>query len=151
MESGINKMSNKLKKRAKPERDLEKSDIRPWGRYLVLDKGPEWKVKRIEVKPGQRLSYQRHFRRRERWVVVKGKAIVTLDGKDIHLETGDSIDIPVKTGHRIANPGRDKLVFIEVQQGSYFGEDDIERLEDDYGRIGSKVGRAKRNADNSVR
>jgi len=119
----------------------EMQDCRPWGMYKVLEKTPAWKVKRIEVKPGQRLSYQKHFRRREHWVVVKGEALVVLDGKEIQLKPGQSIDIPKGAWHRIGNPGREKLAFIEVQQGDYFGEDDIERMEDDYGRtrLGSEL------------
>src|SRR3954447_10316241 len=109
-------------------------DERPWGRYGVLDDAGTHKVKRIEVEPGRRLSYQRHGRRAEHWIVVTGLAEVTLDG-DIHrLEPGRSIDIPRGSAHRVANGGDDRLVFIEVQHGDYFGEDDIERLDDDYGR-----------------
>jgi mannose-6-phosphate isomerase-like protein (cupin superfamily) len=111
---------------------------RPWGMYKVLEVTPGWKVKRIEVKPGQRLSYQKHFRRREHWVVIAGKALVVLDGKEIRLKPGESVDIPKRAWHRIANPGKKLLAFIEVQQGDYFGEDDIERSEDDYGRVNRK-------------
>jgi mannose-6-phosphate isomerase len=111
-------------------------DERPWGRYEVLDDAGTHKVKRIEVDPGRRLSYQRHGRRAEHWVVVTGTAEVTLDGRTHRLESGRSIDIPCGSAHRVANPGDDQLVFIEVQHGEYFGEDDIERLEDDYGRTG---------------
>jgi mannose-6-phosphate isomerase-like protein (cupin superfamily) len=106
----------------------------PWGQWEVLREEEKFKVKRIEIKPGHRLSYQKHFRRREHWMVVMGKAIVTLDGKDYELEEGMSINIPMHSAHRIANPGDEPLVFIEVQQGDYFGEDDVIRLEDDYGR-----------------
>lgn len=135
MKKGLKKSKPKQTKiEEKSLLDLEFCDERPWGRYQVLEKTAHWKVKRIEVKPGQRLSYQRHFLRREHWVIVHGRAIVTLEGKELYLKTGDSVDIPVKAGHRIANPGKRKLVFIEIQQGKYFGEDDIERLEDDYGR-----------------
>jgi mannose-6-phosphate isomerase-like protein (cupin superfamily) len=109
-------------------------DRRPWGTFQVLDDSPDYKVKRITVDPGQRLSYQKHARRAEHWVVVAGFARVTLDGVPIDLTAGDSIDIPLGAAHRVENPGDDTLVFIEVQTGSYFGEDDIVRLEDDYGR-----------------
>ena len=112
----------------------EMQDFRPWGMYKVLEKTAGWKIKRIEVKPGQRLSYQKHFRRREHWLVVKGEALVILDGKEIRLKPGQSVDIPKGAWHRIGNPGKQKLSFIEIQQGDYFGEDDIERMEDDYGR-----------------
>lgn len=108
---------------------------RPWGSYSVLSDADDHKVKRIEVRPGSRLSYQRHFRRAEHWFVVSGRAVVELDGVATELSSGDSIDIPLEAAHRIQNPSSDApLVFIEVQHGSYFGEDDIERLDDDYGR-----------------
>jgi mannose-6-phosphate isomerase len=110
-------------------------DQRPWGSYTVLEDVPGHKVKRIEVLPGMRLSYQRHERRSEHWFVVSGNAAVTVDGVDHQLVNGSAIDIPVGAAHRIANTGAVTLVFIEVQHGDYFGEDDIERLEDDYGRV----------------
>ena len=116
-------------------------DRRPWGSYTVLEERPTHKVKRIEVLPGQRLSYQKHGKRSEHWVIVAGRAIVTLEGKDVDLSPGQSIDIPRGAPHRIANPGRTVLTFIEIQQGRYFGEDDIIRLEDDYGRIEKKKAR----------
>jgi mannose-6-phosphate isomerase len=109
---------------------------RPWGNYVVLDDAPSHKVKRIVVSPGQRLSYQRHSQRAEHWLMVAGEALVTLNDKKVVLAAGDAIDIPRGASHRIANPGTTELVFIEVQLGDYFGEDDIERLEDDFGRVG---------------
>ena len=109
-------------------------NIRPWGCYYILEDADTHKLKRIEVLPGKRLSYQRHRKRAEHWVVVCGWAKVTLDGKEIRLREGEHIDIPRGAAHRIANPGRKLLVFIEVQKGKYFGEDDIIRLEDDFGR-----------------
>lgn len=109
-------------------------DERPWGSYTVLDDASDHKVKRIEVKPGARLSYQRHQRRSEHWFVISGAAEVTLDGASHRIVAGDAIDIPVRSSHRIANVGDSPLVFIEVQHGEYFGEDDIERLDDDFGR-----------------
>ena len=109
-------------------------DRRPWGTFTVLDEGENFKVKRIEVLPGKRLSYQKHSQRAEHWFVVQGTAKVTLDGRDIILETGKAIDIAVGTAHRVENPGEELLVFIEVQRGDYLGEDDIVRLQDDYGR-----------------
>jgi mannose-6-phosphate isomerase-like protein (cupin superfamily) len=111
-------------------------DERPWGSYEVLEDAPSHKVKRIEVRADQRLSYQRHQRRAEHWFVVAGTARVTLDGNDHHLDAGSAIDIPRGAAHRIGNVGEDTLVFIEVQHGDYFGEDDIERLDDDFGRAG---------------
>jgi len=110
-------------------------DHRPWGSYTVLEEQPAYKVKRLEVLPGRRLSYQKHEKRGEHWMIVSGRAIVTLDGKDVDLSPGQSIDIPRGASHRIANPGTTLLTVIEIQQGDYFGEDDIIRLEDDYGRI----------------
>lgn len=107
---------------------------RPWGYYEVLSDAPDHKVKRITVYPSGRLSYQRHGRRSEHWLVVKGHALVTLDDRNIPLDSGKSIDIPKGSKHRVRNDGGDDLVFIEVQTGDYFGEDDIERFEDDYGR-----------------
>jgi mannose-6-phosphate isomerase len=105
----------------------------------VLDEADEYKVKRIEVWPGQRLSYQKHSRRSEHWMVVKGQGKVTLDGQDIVLGEGDTVDVPAGTAHRIENIGDSVLTFIEVQRGTYFGEDDIVRLQDDYGRTDSAV------------
>jgi len=111
-----------------------REDHRPWGFYEILSDAPDHKVKRITVYPGQRLSYQRHFRRSEHWYVISGKAVVTRDGKDIALISGQAVDLPVEIWHRMRNPGTENMVFIEVQTGEYFGEDDIERSEDDYGR-----------------
>jgi mannose-6-phosphate isomerase len=111
-----------------------KYDERPWGSFTVLDEGDGFKVKRIEVLAGKRLSYQKHARRAEHWFVVRGTARVTLDGTEIVRAAGEAVDIPVGAAHRVENPGAELLVFIEVQQGDYLGEDDIVRLEDDFGR-----------------
>jgi mannose-6-phosphate isomerase-like protein (cupin superfamily) len=108
---------------------------RPWGTYTVLADEADHKVKRIEVRPGQRLSYQRHARRAEHWFVVSGVGALRLDGIDSLVSAGHAVDIPAGAAHRIENPGTEPLVFIEVQRGDYFGEDDIVRLEDDYGRV----------------
>jgi mannose-6-phosphate isomerase-like protein (cupin superfamily) len=113
-----------------------KSADTPWGRWEVLLDEPTYKVKRIRLNPGQRLSYQTHAKRKEHWMVVQGEGRVTLDGKERHIEIGSTVDIPIGAAHRIANTGTSTLVFIEIQTGSYFGEDDIVRLEDDYGRTG---------------
>jgi mannose-6-phosphate isomerase len=110
-------------------------DERPWGNFTVLDEGAGYKVKRIVVWPGKRLSYQKHAQRAEHWMVVGGQAKVTLDGKDIILQLGEYVDIPVGAAHRIENPGSEDLIFIEVQRGDYLGEDDIVRLQDDFGRV----------------
>ncbi len=109
-------------------------DERPWGYYDVVDEGSGFRVKRICVSPGQRISYQRHAKRSEHWYVVSGQGVVTLDDVELAVAPGDGVDIPVGGAHRAANPGRSDFVFIEVQTGSYFGEDDIERLSDDYDR-----------------
>jgi len=119
------------------------TEDRPWGSFTVLDDDATHKVKRIVVLPGKRLSYQRHARRSEHWFIVRGSAVVTLDGVDRVVGPGDAVDVPVGTAHRIENPGPAEVVFVEVQHGEYFGEDDIVRLEDDYGRAGgSPVGTA---------
>jgi mannose-6-phosphate isomerase len=112
------------------------TDNRPWGSYTVLDDAVDHKVKRITVAPGQRLSYQRHERRAEHWFVVAGAGVVTLDGTEVPVAAGQAIDVPRRAAHRIQNTGASDLVFIEVQHGDYFGEDDITRLDDDYGRQG---------------
>src|SRR5215213_9743137 len=113
---------------------LSEFDRRPWGTYTVLEEASTFKVKRIEVLPGKRLSYQKHSQRAEHWFVVEGVAKVTLDGEEITVRAGEAIDVPLGTAHRVENPGEQDLIFIEVQRGSYLGEDDIVRLEDDYGR-----------------
>lgn len=114
--------------------DPNKHDRRPWGSYTVIDEGSDYKVKRIEVLGQKRLSYQRHKFRGEHWYVVAGTGIVTLDGVDHEVKVGEAIDIPQGAAHRMANHGETLLVFVEVQRGSYLGEDDIERLQDDFGR-----------------
>ena len=110
-------------------------DRRPWGTFTVLDEADGFKVKRIEVLPGKRLSYQQHAQRAEHWFVVEGTAKVTLDGAETILAAGQQIDIPTGVAHRVENPGEANLIFIEVQRGSYLGEDDIVRLQDDFGRV----------------
>ena len=115
-----------------------KFDRRPWGSFTVLDEGDNFKVKRIEVQPGKRLSYQKHSQRVEHWVVVQGTAKVTLDDRETILSVGAAIDIGVCVAHRVENPGSDLLVFIEVQRGSYLAEDDIVRLQDDFGRASNE-------------
>ncbi|MBI5248850.1 MAG: cupin domain-containing protein [Desulfomonile tiedjei] len=112
----------------------KREDLRPWGQYVVLSDLPDHKVKRIIIQPGKRLSLQRHKYRSEHWVIVSGQAMVTLDSEILYLGPGQSVDIPTRSIHRIQNPGSEPLVFVEVQMGEYFGEDDIERLEDDFQR-----------------
>jgi len=107
---------------------------RPWGKYYVLEDEPTYKLKRIEVDPGQKLSYQFHHHRQEFWTIIQGNAVVILDEKEIALSYGQSIFIPQGSKHRIMNLTDKPVVFIEVQTGTYFGEDDIVRLEDEYDR-----------------
>ncbi|MEP6924061.1 MAG: phosphomannose isomerase type II C-terminal cupin domain [Pyrinomonadaceae bacterium] len=111
-----------------------KYDERPWGNFTVLDEGEGYKVKRIEVLAGKRLSYQKHAHRAEHWFVIEGTAQVTLNDEIIVVKSGEAIDIPLGAAHRVENPGAEKMIFIEVQRGSYLGEDDIVRLQDDFGR-----------------
>jgi mannose-6-phosphate isomerase len=110
-------------------------DHRPWGYYQVYADEPDHKVKRIVVYPGKRLSLQRHQRRMEHWYVLEGEAVVTRGDEEVHLKEGESVNIPRGAVHRVRNPGTKDMAFIEVQTGDYFGEDDIERLEDDFGRM----------------
>lgn len=120
---------------AEKEIGSARGEVRPWGSFTILDETDYFKVKRIEVLPKKRLSYQRHSKRSEHWFVVTGIAKVTLNGREILVRIGESIDIPAGTAHRVENPqSSEPLVFIETQTGEYFGEDDIERLEDDFGR-----------------
>jgi mannose-6-phosphate isomerase-like protein (cupin superfamily) len=107
---------------------------RPWGWFEILFEEAQLKIKRIMVKPGKRLSLQSHERRAENWVVVQGQAIVTLDEEIIMLKKRQAVFIPEKSKHRIENPGTEDLVFIEVQTGTYLGEDDITRFQDDFDR-----------------
>ena len=107
----------------------------PWGFYTILSDEDAVKNKKIVVYPGKRLSLQRHQYRDEHWYIVSGKGRWTLDDKTVPVTAGQSVDIPRKAIHRIENSGRDNLVFMEIQTGDYFGEDDIERLADDFGRI----------------
>lgn len=107
---------------------------RPWGRYEILQESPEHKVKCIWVNPGKRLSYQRHEKRAEHWFIVAGTGRTTVNGIESTVMAGDSVDIAIADLHRIENIGQEDLIFIEVQTGTYFGEDDIERIEDDFGR-----------------
>ncbi len=111
-----------------------KYDERPWGNFTVLDEGEGFKVKRIEVLPEKRLSYQKHAHRAEHWFVIEGTAHVTLNDEIIVVVAGEAIDIPLGAAHRVENKGGEVMAFIEVQRGDYLGEDDIVRLQDDFGR-----------------
>ena len=110
------------------------SVLRPWGKFHVIHDEKNYKLKRIEVNPGQRLSYQYHNKRAETWVIVEGTGIITIDGLDKEYSKGDTVIIPVGTKHRIENKDKETVVLIEIQTGSYFGEDDITRIEDDFNR-----------------
>jgi len=114
--------------------DFYQEDHRPWGYFVILSDQTDHKVKRIVVYPGHRLSLQRHKQRTEHWFIVDGEAIVTRDDENVKLSGGQAIDIPQRAWHRVKNPGVRDLVLIEIQTGKYFGEDDIERKEDGYGR-----------------
>src|SRR5680860_1182666 len=109
-------------------------DERPWGSYTVLGSGNGYQVKEIVVKPNKRLSYQRHAHRSEHWFVVRGSGQIVLDDQQLDVAIGDAVDVPIGASHRMGNSDTEPLVFIEVQLGDYLGEDDIERLEDDFGR-----------------
>lgn len=108
--------------------------ICPWGRWTVLDEGEGYKVKRIEVNPEQRLSLQRHTHRSEHWIVVAGTAKVTIGERTSLVHTQESTFVPAGTAHRMENSEQCPLIIIEIQNGRYLGEDDIVRLQDDYGR-----------------
>ena len=123
-----------LKKQQAPEHLEHLTVQRPWGSYTVLEEGPGFKVKRVTVNPGGRLSLQMHHERSEHWVVIAGTARVTRDQEVFDLKVGESTGIPVKTKHRLENPGQETVHIIEVQNGPYLGEDDIVRFKDDYGR-----------------
>ena len=111
------------------------TELRPWGSFTILEEGRGYKIKRIEVKPGHRLSLQMHHHRSEHWIVVSGTAKVSCGGEDLVLSMNQSTYVPQCTTHRLENPGVIPLILIEVQNGEYLGEDDIVRFQDDYARI----------------
>jgi len=110
------------------------SENRPWGNYEVIKETDSYKIKVITVEPGQRLSYQVHDKRDEYWVVISGNGLLTVNGTDSTCFPGTAICIEANDAHRVANTGTTPLIFAEVQLGTYFGEDDIIRIDDDYGR-----------------
>jgi mannose-1-phosphate guanylyltransferase len=124
----------RLKQAGRTEHQLHREVYRPWGKYDAIDAGPRYQVKRITVASGAKLSVQMHHHRAEHWVVVSGTARVTLDGKEQLLTENESVYIPVGSVHALENPGKLPIELIEVQVGSYLGEDDIVRFEDRYGR-----------------
>ncbi len=131
----IKKIVSRLKADARPHADNHRKVHRPWGYYDSIDNGARFQVKRIVVKPGASLSLQMHHHRAEHWVVVSGTARVTRGNEIIMLAENESTYIPLGTVHRLENPGMIDLEIIEVQSGGYLGEDDIVRLEDNYGRL----------------
>ncbi|WP_257293783.1 mannose-1-phosphate guanylyltransferase/mannose-6-phosphate isomerase [Endozoicomonas sp. YOMI1] len=131
----VKKVVESLKAAGRSEVNLHRKVYRPWGAYDAIDVGERFQVKRIMVKPGARLSLQKHYHRAEHWIVVKGTALVEIDGKEILLTENQSTYIPIGAVHRLENPGKFDLELIEVQSGGYLGEDDIVRFEDTYGRV----------------
>jgi mannose-1-phosphate guanylyltransferase/mannose-6-phosphate isomerase len=123
-----------LKRGKRTEHAIHRRVYRPWGYYESIDSGERFQVKRLMVKPGARLSLQRHSRRAEHWVVVSGEALVIRGEEALRLGADQSAHIPTGTKHRLENVGAEPLFVIEVQSGDYFGEDDIERFADDYRR-----------------
>ncbi|MDP2866427.1 MAG: cupin domain-containing protein, partial [Elusimicrobiota bacterium] len=123
-----------LKERKRKEVVEHTTTYRPWGSYTVLEEGPRYKIKRIVVKPGHKLSHQLHYHRSEHWIIVKGTAKVTLGKTTSLVHENESTYVPKSTGHRLENPGKVPLEMIEVQNGEYVGEDDIVRFNDIYGR-----------------
>lgn len=107
----------------------------PWGSWEIVSEDDHFKIKRIIVAPNQRTSYQYHYKREEFWTILSGKATIILNGRVLSIHAGEMIHIPVKAKHRIANLENIPLELIEIQRGSYFGEDDIVRIEDDYNRL----------------
>lgn len=130
----IKHLVDQLKAEKRPEATEHKRAYRPWGYYQGVDEGARYQVKRIVVKPGGRLSLQKHYHRAEHWIVVRGAAEVTRDREVLHIHENESIYLPIGCEHRLANPGKINLELIEVQTGSYLGEDDIIRIEDVYNR-----------------
>jgi mannose-1-phosphate guanylyltransferase/mannose-6-phosphate isomerase len=124
----------RLEEESREEKNLHRKVSRPWGWYDSVDEGERFKVKRIQVKPGASLSLQMHHHRAEHWIVVRGTAEITNGDQVITLHENQSTYIPQGQTHRLANPGKTPLEIIEVQSGSYLGEDDIVRFEDTYGR-----------------
>jgi mannose-1-phosphate guanylyltransferase/mannose-6-phosphate isomerase len=139
----VKKLVDQLKKQNRTEATAQARVYRPWGWYQTMDEGSRFRVKRLCVRPGGQLSLQKHAHRSEHWVVVSGKALVTCDGEDFTLHENESTFIPVGGVHRLANPWPEDLHLVEVQSGSYVGEDDIVRLADHYGRAPERAEKVK--------
>ena len=135
----VKELVNQLKAQGRPEKDLHRQVFRPWGSYDSIDSEENFQVKRLIVKPGAVLSLQKHAHRSEHWVVVKGKARITRNDEEFDLNVNESTYISIGDVHRIANPFDEPCHIIEVQCGDYLGEDDIVRLEDNYGREGTNT------------
>jgi mannose-6-phosphate isomerase-like protein (cupin superfamily) len=131
----IKKQANRIKMVYEKVVHDNKVEKKPWGQFKVLCKCDEYQIKELKVLPNHRLSLQKHLKRSEHWFVLQGSARVTLNNQIVYLFRNDSLNIPVETVHRIENIDSDELVLIETQTGSYFGEDDIIRLADDFGRF----------------
>jgi len=128
----------KPKSASRDTRSARRFERRPWGGFETLQVGADYKVKRLVVQPGHRISLQRHRFRAEHWVVVAGTPRIVVGGRARRLKPRGAVDVPRGAWHRIENPGRRPVVIIEVQHGSYLGEDDIIRRLDDYGRAGRR-------------
>lgn len=133
----VKKIVEKLEQLGREEPKLHRQVFRPWGSYDSLDSDEGFQVKRLIVNPGAVLSLQKHAQRAEHWVVVRGTARITLDDEVFDLTVNESTHIPIGAVHRIENPGDEPVHIIEVQCGDYLGEDDIVRIEDNYGRAGT--------------
>ena len=131
----VKELVERLKAERHPEATQHRRMYRPWGYYQSIDRGARYQVKRIVVRPGGRLSLQKHYHRAEHWIVVNGAAEVTLKGAVQLVHENESIYLPIGCDHRLVNPGKIDLELIEVQTGSYLGEDDIVRIEDAYNRV----------------
>ena len=130
----VKNIVKKLENDKKPEANIHKTIYRPWGNYSSISEGKNWQVKKIIVEKGESLSLQLHNHRAEHWVVVSGEALIEIEGEKKLLNKNESAYIPIGSKHRLSNPGNSPLILIEVQSGDYFGEDDIIRFQDKYGR-----------------
>jgi len=135
----VKELVARIKKSGRSEAGLHREVFRPWGSYDSIDFGDRFQVKRLTVNPGAVLSLQMHHHRAEHWIVVSGTARITCDDKVFLLSENQSTYIPIGSRHRIENPGKVPLHIVEVQSGSYLGEDDIVRFEDNYGRQGTST------------
>ncbi len=134
----VKQLVDHLKTHKRSEATMHRQVYRPWGNYDSIDEGKRFKVKRITVKPGEKLSVQMHYHRAEHWVVVTGTALVRVGDSEKLVTENESIFIPIGGVYSLENPGKVPLELIEVQTGSYLGEDDIVRFEDRYGRVGTQ-------------